>query len=156
MLRVLLAAPLGILFAVVGLLAWGGSRWLAAAAAGQDVVEPDRAWPWLLGGLCGLGVAIVLIQGLRLAHRVAGPEHRLCLALRRIRSGDLDFRVQLRSGDLLTELAAECNALLDWLGHNPPGGSCASQDVVGLLPLPAQESLPEHGEPVGVGEGAQP
>jgi hypothetical protein len=142
LLRFLLVAPLGMLFAAVGLLAWGGSHCLAVAEAGREALEPEGLWPWWFAGLCGLGVAIVVSQGLRIAHRLAGPEQRLRLALRRIRSGDLAFRVQLRSGDLLTGLAAECNALLDWLNHNPPGGSRVDGDVVGLVPMPRTVATP--------------
>lgn len=134
LLRLLLLAPLGLLFAGIALVAWAGSRWIAVAAAGQPAVDPDTLWPWLFGICGGLGMALVVGQGLRVAHHLAGPEHQLCMALRRIRSGDLAFRVQLRAGDLLGSLASECNALLDWLNHNPPGGACTGSDVVRLSP----------------------
>lgn len=88
-------------------------------------------------------VVVVVVQALRVAARVAGPEHRLRLALQRIRAGDLDFRVHLRRGDLLGDLARECNELLDWLNANPPrgvrrtGGDTVELGVIEDVPPPA-------------------
>jgi nitrogen fixation/metabolism regulation signal transduction histidine kinase len=73
---------------------------------------------------------VVVVQGTRMAYRVAGPEHRLIQSLRRVRKGDLAFRVSLRRGDLLSGLAQECNELLDYLNTNPPSGAKTGTDVV--------------------------
>jgi hypothetical protein len=73
---------------------------------------------------------VVAIQGLRFSHRIAGPCYRLCRSMERVRDGDIAFRVHLRKGDYLTEVASEFNRLLDWLNDNPPTGVRTGGDVV--------------------------
>lgn len=65
---------------------------------------------------------VMAVQGLRFSHRIAGPAYRIRKSLGRIRTGDIGFRVTLRRGDYLTEIADELNATLDWLNCNQPGG----------------------------------
>lgn len=72
---------------------------------------------------------VMAVQGLRFSHRIAGPAFRLCRSLERIRSGDIGFRVTLRRGDYLTEVAEELNETLDWLNANPPAGVRTGSDV---------------------------
>lgn len=103
---------------------------LDSAAAGK-VPEIGGLAFWLtIGGFFVACAGSVVWQCVRLATRVAGPEYRLRRALRRIRSHDVGFRVNLRRGDLLGGLARECNELLDWLNENPPAGARTGGDVV--------------------------
>jgi hypothetical protein len=76
---------------------------------------------------------VMAIQGLRFSHRIAGPSYRICKSLERMRSGDIAFRVTLRKGDYLTEVADEFNATLDWLNQNPPANVRTGGDVVEVL-----------------------
>ena len=99
---------------------------LLAAAAGQHV-DVEEAGFWLVvSGFFGACAGIAVLQARRLGRLVAGPELRLVRSLQRMRSGDLDFQVRLRAGDLLTELAGECNELLESMrrlrhsGGSPP------------------------------------
>lgn len=69
-----------------------------------------------------LAAIFLLINSLKISHKVAGPAYRICKSLERIRSGDLAFNLQLRKGDHLTEIKDEVNRLLDWLNENPPAG----------------------------------
>jgi hypothetical protein len=62
----------------------------------------------------------LMVNSLKISHRVAGPVYRICKCLERIRGGDLAFTVSLRDGDHLTEIRDEMNKLLDWLNQNPP------------------------------------
>jgi HAMP domain-containing protein len=118
--RLALMAPLGLLLAAAVALAVCCADLLDLAAQGRPA-ELGLGPLYLAAGLfVAASVAVVAVQSLRVASRVAGPEYRLRLALQRIRSGDLGFRVNLRRGDLLTGLARECNELLDWLNANPP------------------------------------
>jgi hypothetical protein len=48
----------------------------------------------------------------------------------------------LRRGDLLTGLAEECNALLDWLNENPPRGVATGSDVVQVAVSRSVRSAP--------------
>ena len=132
LLRLALVLP-GAVVAVslLGLLAW--CRSLLAAAADGRPADPSGVGFWLaVGGFFAAAGLIVVVQAVRLANRVAGPEARLQGALQRIREGDVAFRVTLRRGDLLTGLARECNELLDWLNANPPSGVRTGSDVVAL------------------------
>ncbi len=115
-----------------GMLALTAVTWavLDAAAAGT-VTAPQVAPIYLAGAFCLLASCmVVIVHGTRTAYRIAGPEHRLAQSLRRVRKGDLAFRVSLRRGDLLSSLAYECNALIDYLNQNPPTGARTGSDVV--------------------------
>lgn len=114
---------------------------LQSAALGREVVFGESA-AWLsIGGFLVASLLVFLVQVVRLTQLVEGPEHRLRQSLRRIRGGDLSFRISLRRGDLLQGLAHECNEVLEWLNQCPPSGVRTGGDVV---PLAAQE---EDGEP---------
>ncbi len=106
---------------------------LLRAAATGGAVETAGAGFWLaVGGFFVASATVVVMQAVRLARRVAGPESSLQRALQRIRTHDIGFRVALRRGDLLTDLARECNELLEWLNENPPPGVRTGSDVVVL------------------------
>jgi nitrogen fixation/metabolism regulation signal transduction histidine kinase len=69
-----------------------------------------------------LAAIFLMVNSLKISHRVAGPAYRLVKSMQRMRTGDLAFSVQLRRGDHLTELRDELNKLIDWLNDNPPPG----------------------------------
>lgn len=71
----------------------------------------------------------LMVNSLKISHRVAGPAYRICKSLERIRSGDLAFTVNLRKGDHLTEIRDQLNLLLDWLNENPPKGCTTRQQA---------------------------
>ncbi len=77
-------------------------------------------------------LAVVLVEVAGIARRLQWPEHKLRLALQRIRAGDVGFRVSLRRGDPLTGLARECNDVLEWLNANPPPGVRVGTDIVDM------------------------
>lgn len=68
---------------------------------------------WSVLGFCVVCSLVIVIRGLRFSHHVAGPAYRLCKSLERIRAGDTAFRVKLRDGDYLGEIADEMNRLLE-------------------------------------------
>lgn len=106
---------------------------LQAAAGGRDLVFGESA-AWLsIGGFLVASLVVFLVQVVRLTHLVEGPEHRLQQTLRRIRGGDLSFRISLRRGDLLQGLAQECNEVLEWLNRCPPAGARTGGDVVAVV-----------------------
>lgn len=106
-------------------------RRLLGEATQQDVELPSLVPLFLsvLGFTLAAG-AVVVFQALRFSHRIAGPAYRLIKSMERIRTGDISFRVNLRRGDHLTEVAAEMNSLLDWLNQNPPAGVKTGGDLV--------------------------
>jgi hypothetical protein len=94
-----------------------------------EAIETDSDLP-VLGPLFSFVLAFelvaavfLMINALKVSHRVAGPAHNICKSLQRIRSGDLAFTVQLRKGDYLGEVRDQLNMLLDWLNDNPPPGA---------------------------------
>ncbi len=140
--RVAVAMPLALLLSAVVALAWYCRNLLRDADAGHIVAVGDTPLVLFVGAFLVAGAAVVAVQSLRVANRVAGPEYRLRQALQRIRSGDVGFRISLRRGDLLTGLAAECNELLDWLNRNPPVGVRTGSDVVEVQPQRAVAGRP--------------
>lgn len=126
--RRLLLPLVGLALAILGLTAMGRYALGAAAAGG-----PADGHVWLLSlaaaFLFAVG-AVGMLHASQVALRVVGPEVRLIESLRRMRTGDLSFRVHLRRGDLLAGLAKECNELLEWLNANPPSGAATGSDVV--------------------------
>ena len=86
---------------------------LRSAADGERVVIGEAGFWLVVGGFLATCTGVAVLQARRLGRLVAGPELRLQRSLKRMREGDLDFRVRLRAGDLLTGLADECNQLLD-------------------------------------------
>ncbi len=107
------------------------SRQLLVNSLHEDVTL-EQIYP-LLAAVVGFLVvccSVVAIQGLRLTHRVAGPAYRIRTSLERIRAGDVAFRLTLRRGDCLRDVAEEVNRLLDWLNENPPQGVRTGGDLV--------------------------
>src|SRR5580765_1866000 len=128
--RMRAVAPLLVLAAAVAASTALCRSLLGTAADGEAVATGEL--PLYIAAACFLLAAgtVVVIQSIRFADRVAGPEYRLIQSIRRILSGDLAFRVHLRRGDLLRDLADECNKLLDWLNANPPAGAQTGSDLV--------------------------
>ncbi len=75
---------------------------------------------------------LALAQSIRVSHRFMGPVRRIVSSMAKARGGDIGFRLHLRRGDCLTEVATEFNRLLDYLNENPPAGAKAGSDVVEL------------------------
>lgn len=108
----------------------------------------------LFGALLGVLAATALVvwfQAVRMAQRLAGPAFRLVKSLQRMREGDISFRVHLRRGDHLTDVAAELNNVLDWLNQNPPRGARTGGDLVQVgrrekSPAPSQVATPAAAE----------
>lgn len=83
-------------------------------------------------GFVVLSGGVVMHQARRFSHRIAGPTYRISRAMQRARDGDIGFRISLREGDCLGEIADEFNLLLDWLNEHPPEGVSMGGDVVDL------------------------
>lgn len=118
------AIALGLIAVVTGI-------WCSNAL--EQAIATDRDMPNLMPLVYTvisfevLAGVFLLLNSVRVSHRVAGPAYRICKSLERIRSGDLAFAVKLRTDDHLTEVADEMNRLLDWLNDNPPSGCVTRQ-----------------------------
>jgi methyl-accepting chemotaxis protein len=105
---------------------------VAVALLGSRVLNEARSLDAEITSLFPLFLALVLLilsagglvalQAVRYSHRIAGPSYRLLQSLERIKRGNLEFRVDLREGDELQELADGINSLMDWLAEHPPQG----------------------------------
>ncbi len=84
-------------------------------------------------GFIVLSGGVVMHQARRFSHRIAGPTYRISRAMRRVRDGDIGFRIALREDDYLGEIADEFNLLLDWLNEHPPDGASLGGDIVDLV-----------------------
>ena len=139
----MIGVPVVLMAAAVTVLTLYCRSLLVEAANGQHVTIGTLPLVLVAGGFLIASASVVLLQSTRVVTRVAGPELRLARAMQRIRGGDISFRVHLRRGDLLTDLARECNALLDWLNTNPPNGVVTGGDVVEVAAEVAEEPLVE-------------
>jgi methyl-accepting chemotaxis protein len=142
-------AQLGLLLVVlttVGLIAALSDRLIDEAARGE-VSTATRAYLALaIVGFCLACGLVVFSHAYRLVTRLVGPSYRLIDAMKRVRTGDIGFRVHLRRGDMLLDVANEFNQLLDWLNSNPPCDVTMGSDVVDV-------DLGEEDEMVGTHSG---
>lgn len=112
-----------------------GVAWFCRALL-EEAERVDMDLPSLLPlflGVFGISLVsclLVVAHGLRLQRRLAGPTLRVIAGMQRVRVGDLSFRVHLRRGDYLSEVAFEFNKVIDWLNENPPEGVRTGSDVV--------------------------
>ena len=98
----------------------------------------------LFGGVFGITLVacfLVVTQAVRLSRRLGGPTLRVITGMQRARAGDLSFRLHLRRGDYLSEIAFEFNRVLDWLNENPPEGARTGSDVVDVYALPQDDDI---------------
>ena len=108
---------------------------VAVALLGSRVLNEARSTDAEITSLLPLFLALILLilsagcmvalQAMRYSHRIAGPSFRLLQSIERIKRGNLEFRVELREGDELQDLAEGINELLDWLEQHPPRGVLA-------------------------------
>lgn len=140
--RLALGLPLVLMLGAVTILTLYCRGLLLEAVAGQPVSIGSLPLLLVAGAFLFASAAVILLQSVRVAGRVAGPELRLLRAMQRIRTGDISFRINLRRGDLLSGLARECNELLDWLNANPPRGAQTGGDIVRMEEVATSEVLP--------------
>ncbi len=91
---------------------FGGRGWQIVVR--QDPAEtfgPLRRLLWTIGSL-GLATVLALsVGGLYLAHRITQPLAALAAGVRRVADGDLEHRLDIRTGDEVATLADEFNAM---------------------------------------------
>jgi len=113
----------------------------------EEAERVDMGLPKLLPlflavlGMTLVSCFLVVTQAVRLSRRLAGPTMRVITGMQRVRAGDLAFRVHLRRGDYLTEIAFEFNRVLDWLNENPPEGARTGSDVVDVYAPPQDDDI---------------
>lgn len=99
--------------------------YLAAQVAGE-ATRSEAALPSLVPllysvtGFVVCAALFIVLRARRTAFHVAGPVYRFSETMKRIRTGDVGFRIALRKGDVLGGLADEINETLAWLEAHPP------------------------------------
>lgn len=92
-------------------------------AATQMLLLVQDFWPVLLGTiwkiwpLLILAILIAAILSIYMTHKFSGPLYRLQESAKQIAQGTLSFRIQLRKGDYLQELADVINHSMENLDH---------------------------------------
>lgn len=133
------AVALGIIAVVTGI-------WCSNAL--EQAIAADRDMPNLMPLVYTvisfevLAAVFLLLNSLRVSHRVAGPAYRIRKSLERIRQGDVAFAVKLRTDDHLTDVAEELNLVLDWLNENPPAG-CVTRKMAAEQQAAEQAAEPQ-------------
>ncbi len=80
--------------------------------ASPDLLLQVDAFRTVLIVKIALYLALILFIALMVSHRIAGPIYRFEKSAQIISTGDLTHRVSLRTGDEMTELQEEFNAML--------------------------------------------
>jgi methyl-accepting chemotaxis protein len=144
-----ISVPTLVMLLAVG--AW--ASWLESVAfddvATSGETDMTGALPFGVGMFFALLVfaGTVVVQALRVSHRVEGSAYRIVKSMQRIRQGDLAFTVKLRKKDHLQEVADELNELMAWIRTQLPSPSAASA-AAGSKPAAAVQPLS-----AAVGEG---
>ncbi len=94
-------------------------------------------------GFVLVSVMFLLYNALKISHRIAGPIYRICQSIKRIREGDVAFKIALRTGDHLEEVRDELNLLLDFLNENP-GPGLKTRDSEGTTTAPEKTTASEE------------
>ena len=102
---------------------------VVAEAAACDVQLPNLSLLLIsvVCMTCSMACSTLYVA-FRFSHRVAGPSYRLIESMKQIATGDLSFRVRLRNGDFLKEVADQMNVMLDALEQQQ--GSCATKPSI--------------------------
>jgi len=106
---------------------------LMSEAEAADVYLPSLLPLFIsvLGFVVASGT-IVVWCAFRFSHRIAGPSYRLVQACHQIRNGDRTFRVNLRDGDHLLEVAQALNEVMDWIAETYPDPQSASTEAASV------------------------
>jgi methyl-accepting chemotaxis protein len=111
------AIALSLTTIVLGLLLFAGLTALYYGVARVEGKAPDPKIllvilpPLLVNDLAIMVVIIVL--GISMSHRIAGPVFRIAADIDRVLSGERGVRVGLRRGDAFEELAEKVNELIE-------------------------------------------
>jgi len=76
---------------------------------------------------------LVILIGLILSHRIAGPIYRIKVFIKKVLSGDYGHRVTLRENDELQDLAKGLNLLVEKLDHDRGARAAAIDALRGRL-----------------------
>jgi len=98
--------------------------------------------------VCAMAIfPIIFWDMLRTTHRVAGPLIRFQNALRQLARGEQVGRIQLRKGDLLTDMEDAFNTFIDSTGSTSDAALSSSDDAQTQTQPQSSDASSEAGEP---------
>lgn len=109
---------------VCGLVAFtAGALLVFAAARAQGGLSAERLLsifpPILVNDL--VIMVFLIIAGIFLTHRIAGPVYRIQIDIDRVLAGENDVQVRVRRHDAFPELAEKVNELIERIHDHPQG-----------------------------------
>jgi methyl-accepting chemotaxis protein len=116
---------LSLLMVLLGLLVFAGlsALYFGLARVEGHAVDPRLLMvilpPLLLNDLAIM--VIVIVIGLVMSHRIAGPVYRIAADIDRVLAGGRDIRVSLRKNDALADLAEKVNELFEHIDGTRKG-----------------------------------
>jgi methyl-accepting chemotaxis protein len=116
---------LSLLMVLLGLLVFAGlsALYFGLARVEGHAVDPRLLMvilpPLLLNDLAIM--VIVIVIGLVMSHRIAGPVYRIAADIDRVLAGGRDVRVNLRKNDALADLAEKVNELFEHIDGTRKG-----------------------------------
>jgi hypothetical protein len=120
---------LGVIFLVAAFVSYGVIYFMINAESsytGQSAFESTQLMVWFAVALYWIiGAFFIIIVGLYMTHKVAGPLYRLEMMLDEAESGALPTEVRFRDGDQLLPLANAQSVMFSYLIHR-------DQELAGL------------------------
>ena len=92
---------------------------------------------WSLVVLVGASGALIILPAFRFSYRIAGPTYRILKSLEEFRQHGPDFRIQLRAGDELQDLASKLNDVMQALQAEARGNVGAAEGETSSAPEPS-------------------
>ena len=86
----------------------------------EEAFEPLRASAWRTGLLVVIGIVLSVFVSALLARRLVQPIQALQASAAKIGAGELDHRIEIRTGDELETLADEFNRMTAGCGSPTP------------------------------------
>jgi hypothetical protein len=120
---------LGVIFLVAAFVSYGVIYFMINAESsytGQSAFESTQLMVWFAVALYWIiGAFFIIVVGLYMTHKVAGPLYRLEMMLDEAESGALPTEVRFRDGDQLLPLANAQSVMFSYLIHR-------DQELAGL------------------------
>ncbi len=109
-----------------------------------------------VGAILTLHVVIVVLLGLLISHRIAGPVYRVRKSMEEVARGNVNIRVKLRDGDKFTGLADAFNKMMDSLAAQPGDKSGEAPQATPEMVLPEAPDAPADEPPDDASDDDRP
>ena len=100
---------------------------------------------WSLALLVGGAGGLIILTAFRLSYRIAGPTYRILRSLEEFQQDGRDFRIRLRAGDELQDLASKLNEVMQELQAEARGNAAATEGETSSAPETSCPEMPVRG-----------